>query len=228
MTFLFDFIRNTDLVKDAWCESVVVAIQAAANAHFTPAYGIVLDCRFVLPGTTIRSGAIQVWWLDHCEQANALGFHNDDGLPKCYIGVEDDTADYCDIGVTTSHEVWECAADPDITKTVTVGNEMFAYEVADAAEDDSFAFETEGLNGQKHLISAFALPSWFDPAGVAPFTFPVVPSITGPFELAYGGYIGVRSLPNGTWSQRFAEVAPTSPRQNKRGHSRTMRRFNAP
>lgn len=226
-TLLFDFIRDSNLIDDAWCASVVAAIQTAADAHFTPAHGITLDCRFIVPGTATRPGAVQVWWQDHSSVANDLGFHTDDGMPIGYVFVADCKADGVDAAVTTSHETWEAAADPDITRTVTVGDQMYSYEVADAPEDDSFAFEVEGLNGRQHLISAFVTPAWFDPNGVAPFVYPPAVPITSPFQLAPGGYIGVRTLPDGEWSQRFAEeVAPTA-RQVKGPNSRTMRRFRA-
>jgi hypothetical protein len=226
---LFDYIRDTELLTDAWCESVVAAIQNAANAHFTPAYGIALDCKFIPPSAAWRQNSIQVWWQDHSPDAGDLGFHTDDGMPKAYVFVADCKTDGLDPAVTTAHETWEAAVDPDINKTVTVGDSVYAYEVADAPEDDSFAFEVDGLNGQKHLISAFVLPSWFDPNGTAPFAYPLTVPITAPLTLATGGYIGVRQLPDGQWTQRTASAETfTSPRQIKRATSRTVRRFSAP
>ncbi len=98
--------------------------------------------------------------------------------------------------------------------------------MCDAPEDDAFGYECEGLNGEMFLMSAFVLPSWFDPAGVAPFAFPPIQEITAPFMLAPGGYIGVRLLPDGAWGQRFA-AGIRGRRTVKKSASRTLRRFKA-
>jgi hypothetical protein len=75
-------------------------------------------------------------------------------------------------------------------------------------------------------MSDFVLPSWFDPSGVAPFTFRRNPQISAPFMLASGGYIGRRTLPDGTWDQIMARGESGARATNKGPSSRTMRRFN--
>jgi hypothetical protein len=214
------FIRDTALLTDAEVASYVVAQQIQIMRDFGPLWGIEATCVFAAPGDAIPAGAWQVWFKDHTDQAGALGYHDDKGNPISYVFVADDLADGVSWTVTGAHETLEMLGDPQITRVVDVDGFQYAYEACDACEDDQFAYS---INGQ--LMSDFMLPSWFDPNGKAPFTFRN--TIAAPLTLAAGGYIGVRSLPDGQWTQRFAETSPVSPRQSKKPTSRTMRRFGA-
>jgi hypothetical protein len=216
------YIRDSDVITDAMLASYVAAQQIQITRDFAPVWGIDATCVVVPPGGAIPVDAWQVWLKDHTDQDGSLGYHDDKGNPISYVFVADDLTDNISWTVTCSHETLEMLGDPTINQVIDTGGLEYAREVADTCEDDSLAYLING-----HLMTAFATPAWFDPNGKAPFTFPVVPTITAPFQLAAGGYIGVRSLPDGQWQQRFAEAAPASPRQSKRPTSRTMRRFNA-
>lgn len=223
-TVMFDYIMDTTLVTPEWVASFVAAMQRQADEDFTPRWNIALDCKFIDPGTPTRPGAIQIWFKDHSPEEGALGFHTDDGTPMGYVFVGDALADGVSPSVTAGHETLEAAVDPDANRTVVSGGFEYAYEVGDSPEDDQFSYEVEGLNGQMHPMTAFVLPSWFDPAGAEPFTYPPSVPITKPFELASGGYIGRRPI-GGAWTQLMADMV--GPRQAKRATSRTMRRFGA-
>lgn len=213
------FVRDTALLTDELVRSYVAAQQIQVTRDFAPLWGVDATCVVVPPGGAVPAGAWQVCFKDHTDQDGALGYHDVAGNPIAYVFVADDLADGVNWTVTASHETLEMLGDPQITKTVDVAGFQFCYEVADACEDDSLAYLING-----HLMTDFVLPSWFDPAGKAPYTFRN--TIHAPLALAVGGYIGVRQLPNGQWTQRMAETVPLA-RQLKRPTSRTMRRFNA-
>lgn len=211
------FIRDTDVMTDELLIGYVKAQQIQITRDFAPCWGAGATCIFVQPNA-IPTGAWQVWFKDHSDQAGALGYHDDNGNPIAYVFAGDDRRDGLSWTVTGSHETLEMLGDPDIQQVRDVNGFEYAYEACDACEDDQFSYPVAGV-----LMSDFVLPSWFDPDGEAPFTFRN--SIQAPLTLAAGGYIGVRSLPDGQWQQRFAELKPVSPRQRKGRHSRTMRRF---
>ena len=215
-------IRDTLLLSNEQVESMCGAARVAVQVFAQ--YWTDANIIFVPPGGQVPAGAYQLWLKDTTDQAGAVGYHTDDGLPIAYVFVKDDIDNGMNWGVTFTHELWEMLADPDINKTVTAGETEYPIEVADCCEDDSLAWDVTGTDGVTHKVSAFALPSWFDPSGVAPFTYPDIPAITAPFMLAPGGYIGERVLPGGAWTQRFASEVRTA-RQVKSAGSRTMRRF---
>lgn len=232
MTILIDVIRETNLLTDAEVVSMCAAQQRQFDAlgHL---WNLQVSIEFVPPGNQTRPGSMWHYLKDHSDQAGALGYHNDEGLPIAYTFAADARADGVSPSLTFGHENWEMAVDPTINRTVQYTDAAsitweIPVEVGDPCEDDQFGVEYEGLNGVMHLLTAIALPSWFDPAGVAPFTAPPIASITAPFQLASGGYIGRRELaPHVTdWQQVFAMGART-PRQVKGPASRTIRRFTA-
>lgn len=217
------FIRETGYLTDADVSAFVAAQQVQLDKDFAPLWGLGATCVFVPPEHVIPPGAWQVILLDHTDQAQASGYHDDTGPggePRSKVFIADIKADGSSWTVTTSHETLEMIGDPTINKSVTFDGWVYAWENCDACEDDHFGYRINGL-----LMSAFVLPSWFDPSGKAPFTFPVIPSIDAPFKLAEGGYIGRRQWPSGPWSQLMADGAPGVRALHKKPSSRTIRRF---
>jgi len=213
------YVRDTDVITDAMIASYVAAQQIQITRDFAPLWGINATCVAVPTGAVIPAGAYQIWFKDHTDQDDALGYHTLDGNPIAYVFTADDLADGVSWSVTSSHETLEMLADPMVNQVRDIAGVEYAVEVGDAVEDDEFSYLING-----HLMTDFVLPSWFDPAGKAPFSFRN--SVSAPLTLAAGGYIGVRQLPNGQWVQRMSEMIP-APRQLKRPTSRTMRRFRA-
>jgi hypothetical protein len=214
-------IRETSILTDALVQAIVPALQTQIDRDFYPVWNLRADVSFVPPGQMIPGGACQAILVDTSPDVGALGFHDttDDGWPIAYVAVGDCLRDGLSWPVTVSHEILEMICDPEITKTVIVNGEEFAFEVADSPEDDSYAYPVLG-----HHVTAFVFPSWFDPNGQAPYSYPPIPEINKPFALAPGGYIGVRPV-GGTWSQRFADAIPGPRAGHKAPSSRTMRRF---
>ncbi len=213
---------HTGLLSANLIQAWVAAAQVAITGDFAPHWGNAV-LRYVPPGGAIDADEWQLVFFDHSDQAQALGYHNVTaaGLPILKVFIADCLADAANWNVTALHEVYEAIADPFIDRTVTFGGWEYALEVADAPEDDQYAVRIAG-----HMASNAVTPAWFKPDGVAPFTIYPCASITKPFELAPGGYIGRRQLPDGQWEQQLG-VGARSARQVKRPTSRTMRRFGA-
>lgn len=219
------FVRRTKHLTDAMVEQYVKAQQIQLDRDFKRAWGSTAKCLF----TGGEPPPDQVWLClleDHSPDPDALGFHDltSDGMPIMHVYVKDDMDSGLSWSVTASHEVIECVGDPWIDNTISVTQDgvtlEYARELADAGEDEAFAYPINGV-----LMSSFVTPAWFDPDAVAgPYSCPVIPQINAPFALAEGGYIGLRPK-GGEWTQRFA-MGPQGKRSIKRPSSRTMRRFN--
>ena len=99
-------------------------------------------------------------------------------------------------------------ADPNINLNVLVqtseenAGRLFAYEVCDACEDDSFSYKIGDVN-----VSDFVFPSWFESFRAHGSTqFDQTKQISGPLDLLKGGYIRVFDISSGTgWHQLTAE-----------------------
>ncbi len=218
-------IRSTNLLTDAEVQSIAVGLQFWHDEHFGPAWGTEVAVIYVLPGQSIPAGAWQLWLQDRSPIPADLAFHDvESGVPfgRCYV--DDADADGTPRTVPVSHELAEMLINPFVTGLVPCVLNGVAgtveKECADAIEDPRYAVAVEGRSGDMWPMTAFVLPSWFDPHGRAPFSWPVVPEIDRPFALAPGGYIPFQ--PNGgEWTQIMADEA--GPMQVRRDGSRFQR-----
>lgn len=214
------YIRTTRLLTDELVRSYMRSQQIQITRDFALIWGINAHCVFVPPGEHIPDGAWQVWLQDHSGDPDALGFHIDGGLPRSYVGIADALANETNWCVTCSHETLEMLLDPNINRTVVHDGYEFAMEVADAVEDDQFAYAVGG-----HHLTDFVTPAWFgEDQGSAPMPYSFRSNVSAPFALAEGGYIGRRAIPEGAWEMQMAPGMPTA-RMVKKSSSRTVRRF---
>jgi hypothetical protein len=223
-------VRETNAVTDAMVAAYVAAQQIQITRDFAPIWGTPADVIFV-PSGQVPAGAWEVILLDNTDQAGALGYHDDTGpggVPRAKVFVLDDLRYGLKWSVTASDEILEALVDPWINRAVQVasGDMVFEYAVesADPCEDDRFAHEINGI-----AVSAVATPTWFGMDRGTVLTFPSIPEIAAPFELATGGYIPYREISPVTsaWGQKFAHGIAGPRAANKRPSSRTMRRFGA-
>jgi hypothetical protein len=143
-------LNPSTVVKDADVQSALPAFQSQVSDDFAPVWGIDADLRLVPQGGKPNSGE---WWiaiLDDSDQAGALGYHDltTDGLPLGKVFAKTDLTYGENWTVTTSHELLEMLADPNINLTVfdesQSGGRLYAYEVCDPCEADAFAYEKSG------------------------------------------------------------------------------------
>jgi hypothetical protein len=156
-------INASSVVSDDECRAVVAALQIQVSRDFAPVWGIDAALAFVPTG---EKPALGTWWLsilDSTDRAGVLGHHDltPDGLPvgKSFAGTDKHYGHSWT--VTASHELLEMLADPDVNLTVFVHptqgqSVLYAYEVCDACQDDSFGYEIDGV-----LVCDFVYPAWF-------------------------------------------------------------------
>jgi len=221
-------INESTVLTDADVTPVVVALQQQVTNDFRPIWGTDAELKMIPQGTQQPPGT---WWLvilDDSDQAGALGYHDltPDGLPIGKIFAASDLKAGMSWSVTASHELLEMLADPNINLTVFTQNAdttgvLYAYEVCDACEDDSFAYKINNV-----LVSDFVYPAWFESFRTEGSTqFDRMNQIKDPLQLLAGGYIGVFSVTDGTgWQQQTEEKHPMNLKH--RGHvgSRRERR----
>ncbi|MBI3810738.1 MAG: hypothetical protein HY283_00820 [Nitrospirae bacterium] len=225
-------INACTVLTDKQVGTAVPALQTQVHRDFAPAWGIDADLLFVPKGKKPPQGS---WWLvilDTSDQAGALGYHDltKEGLPLGKVFARSDIQYGYQWTVTASHELLEMLGDPDINLTAFVQpnaktGTLYAYEVCDACEADSFGYKINGT-----LVSDFVYPAWFESFRKKGGTqFDYGKHIHEPFQLLAGGYIGVFDVKSGTgWHQITAEGAPLRydmrPRiGSRREHRRTPR-----
>jgi hypothetical protein len=223
-------INESHDVADRDVAPLVAALQRQVTEHFAPAWGVPADLRFVPKGGLPHPGE---WWvvlLDDADQAGALGYHDvtDQGLPLGKVFVRTTRLSGGHWTVTASHELLEMLGDPEINLTVFVQNRhhptgrLYAYEVCDACEEDSFGYQIDGV-----LVSDFVYPSWFESFRTPKSTrFDYRDHIERPLELIKGGYIGYFDVTSGSgWQQETVDARYAYQARPRVGSRRERRRL---
>jgi hypothetical protein len=227
-TIQISVINESTVLTDADVTPVVAALQQQVTNDFRPAWGTDAELKMVAKGTQPVNGS---WWLvilDDSDQAGALGYHDltPDGLPIGKVFAASDLKAGTSWTVTASHELLEMLGDPDINLTVFVQHAdttgtLYAYEVCDACEDDSFGYAIDNI-----LVSDFVFPAWFENFRARGSTqFDRMSQIQQPLELLKGGYIGIYKVNDGSgWQQQTTEKHPVNLRHRGSVGSRRERR----
>jgi len=217
--------NQSTVVSDGDVSNVVNALQKQVDKDFGPAWGVSVQLTFVPQNQKPNP---QYWWLvvlDNSDQAGALGYHDltPAGLPIGKVFAASDLQYKTSWSVTMSHELLEMLADPNINLTVfdegPIGARLYAYEVCDPCEDDSFGYKIDGI-----LVSDFVLPAWFESFRKPNSTdFDFQKHVTAPLQLLNNGYISVNDLASGLgWLSMSA--SPNNARANPPSGSRRQRR----
>jgi hypothetical protein len=221
-------INESTVLTDAEVTPVVAALQKQVTNDFRPVWGVDAELTIVASGTPPPAGN---WWLvllDDTDQANALGYHDltTEGLPIGKIFAVSDLKAGTSWTVTASHELLEMLGDPNINLTVFVQNSntagmLYAYEVCDACEDDSYGYQIDNI-----LLSDFVYPAWFESFRAEGSTqFDRLSKIDSPLKLLTGGYIGIFNVNSGSgWTQVTAEKRPLNLRSRGTVGTRRERR----
>ncbi len=216
-------INESTVLTDAEVNSVVAALQQQVTNDFRPVWGTDAELTMIPQGSQPPAGSGWLAILDDPDQAGALGYHDltPDGLPIGKVFADSDLKAGTPWSVTASRELLEMLADPNINLSVLVQNSsngstttgmLYAYEVCDACEDDSFGYQINNI-----LVSDFVYPTWFESFRAQGTQFDHMKQIRSPLELLPNGYIGVFQINNGSgWQQQTAEKHPTNLRH--RGH----------
>lgn len=236
------FVNKSTSVSDDDLRAAIPAFQTQISRDFAPIWGVDATLRMakspvsnsvIPPGGIVQTPPIPprddyppqagewiVYIMDTSDQAGDLGYHQRDTLdnPEAFIFVKDDIRYGLSWTVTISHELLEMLVDPLATICVISGDRLYAYEVADACEEDTFGYKIGDT-----LVSDFVFPAWFeDDRKVGSTQFDFCRHINAPFQLIQGGYIGYLELssPAAGWKQLTAQSTNRSTRE----HTRLMKR----
>jgi hypothetical protein len=204
-------VNASTVVTDTDAAAVTTALQSQVNNDFGPIWHISAALTFYPKGATVPSTSWQLAILDNSDQAGALGYHDitKSGQPLGKAFAATDKQYGLSWSVTVSHELLEMLADPWINLTVfdqrtNTAGRIYAYEVCDACEDDSFGYLIDNVK-----VSDFVCPTWFEGWRTAnSTTFDFKKHITKPFELLKGGYISYFDAHGAGWQQETAAKVP--------------------
>jgi len=215
-----DIINATTTLTNEAVAAIIPPLQIQVSRDLATAWGIIASVFFVPRGASPTKGH---WWLvllDNSDVAGALGYHDitTEGLPIGKVFVTTTQQAGLSWTVTTSHELAEMLVDPDVNLAAQVSDTRFyAYEVGDPVEADALGYLINGV-----LLSDFVTPAWFEalvhPVGTL---FDHAGHLTGPLQLAAGGYISVLDVRSSGWMQLTAHA---SYRQRPKVGSRRERR----
>jgi len=198
----------------------VAAMQKYVDTCYSPHWGR----QGTVQLTETHDAVPNTWSLvffDDADQPGALAYHDEEGHePVSKVFVKTTLDDGQLVSVSATHELVEMLADPPANRYASGANwqTMFAFEVADPVEGDSF--DVDGFQ-----MSNFVLPSWFesDPfSGTSQYDF--MGKLTTPFTLDAGGYAIVTRA--GEFHQVFgsAEKEAKYQTQDRRGRRGAIRK----
>jgi len=191
-----EFINEATAISLTQLAPIVSAIQAQINDDFGPAWGIGASLSLLSNPKQANPSCWQMVILENSDQAGALGYHDTTpaGMPMGKVFAQTDLTYGSSISVTISHEVMEMLVDPWINTTVFNADQSlcYAYECADACEDDQFGYKRENV-----LLSDFVYPSYFwDPAPTPAPRYDQMHHITAPWQIIAGGYMSYLDMTN--------------------------------
>lgn len=151
------------------------------------------------------------WWpiqiFDDADQADALGYHDvgPDGLPyaKSFVRTTLENggellSGHLSVSSVVSHEVLEAFGNPFLKEWVPHGGLLWARELADAVEGDSY--DLAGIS-----VSNYLTPEYFRESGSGRFDRMGI--LTAPFTIARGGY-AIRQKTDGSIEEIFGPAFP--------------------
>lgn len=182
---------------------------------------------------TLPPSCIKAYFLPTADVANALGYHDVDPQGDPYIRVFVETilsqsgatalTGTTSVAQCAGHEgpEWEC--DP-LCQTYSMprgDGTKVAIEVGDPVE--ASGYDVKLTDGSSVTVSNFVFPSFFDPAGTAPYD--QMGLVTKPFEIMPGGYEIVQDA-SGNVTQVFGKTYAAWRKETKlHPSSRTAKRL---
>ncbi len=220
--------RMTDL-------EVQIAVSACSyqlRYHAAPAWNrIVPHVVFTPTNSSILAGSYVIGIFDTSDQPGALGWHTEDVygnvFGKVFVSPVLDNGGTTLVGNLTvasvlSHEILEAFIDPAISDWSQADDgTLYAREVGDPVENDSYVVHTGGLNVG---VSNFVLPAWFDSQAKVGSRYDWLNNLHAPFTMTPGGYVVYMIA--GAVQQKFGDQYPEWKLETKKSElSRTARRL---
>jgi hypothetical protein len=210
---LIGVINKSSLVSDRDAYDMTLLVNYQLRQHAAPAFDrLPPEIHYFPSATSVPAGAFVIAIGDNSDQAGALGYHAL-GYGRVFAepvlqaggGILAGELSVCSV---LSHEALESFGDIYANLWGDTGNgTCYAYELGDPVESDSYSIGVRAKDGThvQGTVSDFVLPSWFDPAGEAPFDY--LGQLTAPFEVRQTGYVIAMTDGNVTeqWGERYPE-----------------------
>jgi hypothetical protein len=205
-------LNSSKAVNNVNVAAAVNAMQEQLDRDFLPVWGATAQLKFAPNTAAVGAMDWLIEILDNTDTPGALGYHDitANGAPYAKIFAETDIQNKLSWTVTLSHELLEMVMDPYVDnvvfdQTVNTGGVLYAFEMCDPVEDDSFSYL---INGVK--VSDFVWPAWFQSWRKASSTqFDQMRKISKPFALTANGYASVFPVPDTQgWIQIFPGQKP--------------------
>jgi len=206
-------LNHSTAASDEEVARWVAAIQVQIGRDVYPLWRFGADLRFVASAESVDDEEWQIVLTDSAEEADYLGYHDEDaqGKPRGFVFIKTTLESGGNPSTTLSHEVLEMLGNPWLDACAmgpTTSRRVVSYELCDPVEGDEY--EIDGVK-----VSNFVTPAYFDTEAQGPFDF--LRRLKSAFALTEGGYLIVWNSRQG-WHDVFAAKART-----KQPRSRTSR-----
>ena len=211
--------NESSKITDAQAQAACAAIQQQVTQHFAPIWRATAVIQFAAKDEPLPAGAWKFVLADTCSDADALGYHTDEGTPSAVIDVALCLSDNVAWSSCLSHEVLEAIADPECVRCFDLGNgTALSLEVCDAVEGSKHAdgseYQIDGV-----VLENFCTPNYFT-GGPAPWDYlGILPG--GARALTAGGYDVSASL--GAWTQTTGQMTRPGKLSARKGSRRAQR-----
>jgi hypothetical protein len=197
-------VSDTPSITFADVSNVSAAIQKQVTRDFGPLWNVSAT---VDAFPKLEAVPVDYWPVilrDDINQPGAAGFHTDNnGQPFSLVQAD------AGWGLTASHETLEMLADPFGNRTIAgapppqasgkakkLARVLYLVEVCDPPEDESFAYQSNGV-----LVSDFITPQFYDPATSASVRYSFGGNVKGPHQVLKNGYISFGDPLTNNWYQ---------------------------
>ena len=209
-------INDSTVLTDRQVQDVVPVLEFQVHKHFSRAWGIDADLRFVPRPQEPGADEWQLVILDDSDRGEDLGYHEltNTGQPLCKVFARSDQTRGYQWTVTASHELLEMLGDPNASLGVLVqpnacDSFLYAYEVCDPCESEAFAYAIPQPGGGPVLVSDFVYPAWFEPLREARSTqFDFGGHIDAPLQCLPGSHMDVFDINCRVWRRYLGEGQP--------------------
>lgn len=188
-------LNRSGHISTADLMAAMVAFQTQITRDFAPVWNG--DAKLWDEDEAVPARAWKCWLQDGLDQANDLGYHEDDtGTPEMKVDIAGAIGSGNDWRTVVSHELLEALADPTCTRMAGA----YIVEVADPVEESLYLID--GL-----AVSNFVLPAYFSLDGGTKFDFNGQLTSMVPALLS-GGY--QMELQGNQWVSHFAHLGDGS------------------
>ncbi|HEY2123781.1 MAG TPA: hypothetical protein VGH07_09325 [Chthoniobacterales bacterium] len=214
-------MNEATVISDADVQKMLRIFDKQWNEDLAPIWGVdAANFTFVTKG---RMPAGNSWWLvflDNCDQAGALAYHDltNEGMPISKVFVKTLQSDNASVSVGATHELCSMAVDPWLNSAYQDPKGVFwAGEICDPVESDQYGYKIGDV-----LVTDFITPNWFVPERASGNT-----DFKGhahkAFEILAGGY-AQKFDPGHGWVQVNGSAAKSGPQAYAEHGSRRERR----